>query len=218
MLSFAMVVGIGFVLMVSLVVSAALTALGKYFSSLVPGLGVISVVLNIIFSFLVITSLFAAIFKVLPDVKNRVARCLRRRGSHGPAVYDRKICAGSLPGQKLECFCLWSGGVARSDPFVGLLLRPDSFLWSRIDRGVCQSFGFHLEPKPHAEWVRDARCARPDAKAGRPEPKAGGKRPTRADRRSELVEELKEQVHSIRRFDRSLRRGLPVSLILHSGL
>jgi len=43
-LSFAMVVGIGFVLMVSLVVSAALTALGKNFSSLVPGLGVISVV------------------------------------------------------------------------------------------------------------------------------------------------------------------------------
>ena len=39
LLSFAMVIGIGFLLMVSLVVSAALTAAGKYFGDMFPGDG-----------------------------------------------------------------------------------------------------------------------------------------------------------------------------------
>src|SRR5436190_13828723 len=46
-LSFAMVVTIGFLLMVSLVVSAAVAAIGKYFSSLIPGVGVLSHLLDI---------------------------------------------------------------------------------------------------------------------------------------------------------------------------
>ena len=39
LLSFAMVVGIGFLLLVSLVVSAALAAFSKFFNELVPGVG-----------------------------------------------------------------------------------------------------------------------------------------------------------------------------------
>src|SRR2546430_14926696 len=47
LLSFAMVVTIGFLLMVSLVVSAAVAAVGKYFSSLIPGVSVLSHILDI---------------------------------------------------------------------------------------------------------------------------------------------------------------------------
>ena len=67
--SFTMVLGTSFLLLVSLVVSAALAALDRFFSSLLPGADIIWQVLNIILSFGVITLLFAVIFKIVPDVK-----------------------------------------------------------------------------------------------------------------------------------------------------
>ncbi|MBW4564767.1 MAG: YihY/virulence factor BrkB family protein [Mojavia pulchra JT2-VF2] len=68
-LSFAMVLGIGFLLLVSLVISAALTALVTYFSNLVPGIDFIWQIVNFILSFTITTVLFGLIFKVLPDAK-----------------------------------------------------------------------------------------------------------------------------------------------------
>ncbi|OUL35170.1 YihY/virulence factor BrkB family protein [Nostoc sp. 106C] len=68
-LSFAMVLGIGFLLLVSLVVSAGLTALVTFFSNLVPGVDFIWQIVNFILSFAITTILFGLIFKVLPDVK-----------------------------------------------------------------------------------------------------------------------------------------------------
>ena len=55
--------------MVSLVVSAALAAVGKYFSGLVPGLTVVWNIVNILVSLGVISLLFAMIFKILPDAR-----------------------------------------------------------------------------------------------------------------------------------------------------
>ena len=66
-LSFGLVVVLGFLLMVSLVVSAALTALGTYLAQALPIGGFIISGLNIVLSFLLIAILFGAIFKVLPD-------------------------------------------------------------------------------------------------------------------------------------------------------
>ncbi|MEH1983899.1 MAG: YihY/virulence factor BrkB family protein [Nostoc sp.] len=68
-LSFAMVIGIGFLLLVSLVISTALAALVTYFSNLLPGVDFIWQILNFILSFAITTFLFGLIFKVLPDVK-----------------------------------------------------------------------------------------------------------------------------------------------------
>lgn len=69
LLSFAMIVGIGFLLLVSLVVSAAISALGGFLVGLLPAQEAIWQGLNFVVSFAVITLLFAMIFKVLPDVK-----------------------------------------------------------------------------------------------------------------------------------------------------
>ncbi|HIK08465.1 MAG TPA: YihY/virulence factor BrkB family protein [Trichormus sp. M33_DOE_039] len=68
-LSFAMVVCIGFLLLVSLVVSTILAALVNYFSGLLPGLDFLWQLLNFAISFIVTTLLFGLIFKVLPDVR-----------------------------------------------------------------------------------------------------------------------------------------------------
>jgi len=53
--------------MVSLVVSTALTAFGDYLDSVLPFGKVILTVLNVLVSLMLISFLFAAIYKVLPD-------------------------------------------------------------------------------------------------------------------------------------------------------
>ena len=67
--SFTMVVGIGFVLLVSLVLSAWLAAVGTYVGSLLPAPAAWLEALNFAISFVVITCSFALIFKLLPDVR-----------------------------------------------------------------------------------------------------------------------------------------------------
>jgi membrane protein len=67
--SFTMVLGVGFLLLVSLTLTTVLSALVKYVSGSIPALAAIGQVLDFIVSFAVITLLFALIFRVLPDVK-----------------------------------------------------------------------------------------------------------------------------------------------------
>lgn len=68
LLSFGMVLGIGFLLLVSLIFSAILSALITSFSYLLPGITWFWPLVNFLISFLVITALFALILKLLPDV------------------------------------------------------------------------------------------------------------------------------------------------------
>jgi membrane protein len=65
--SLGLVAALGFLLMVSLVVSTALTAFGSYLDSILPFGKIILTVLNGIVSLALISFLFAAIYKVLPD-------------------------------------------------------------------------------------------------------------------------------------------------------
>ncbi|NVM79241.1 membrane protein [Duganella sp. SG902] len=69
LLSFGMILVLAFLLMVSLVVSAALTLLEKYWGGLWNEAGLVLTVLNAAISFLVIAALFGVIFKMLPRVK-----------------------------------------------------------------------------------------------------------------------------------------------------
>jgi membrane protein len=73
LLSFAMVIGIGFLLLVSLVVSAALSGLAEYMTPMLPEplSGWMLPVIHFSVSLAVIALLFAVMFKVLPDVENR---------------------------------------------------------------------------------------------------------------------------------------------------
>ena len=68
-LSFAMVVGTGFLLLVSLVLTAWLAAVSTYVSYLLPAPALALEALNTGLSLVVITGAFAVIFKLLPDVR-----------------------------------------------------------------------------------------------------------------------------------------------------
>jgi membrane protein len=68
-LSFAMLLGTGFLLLVSLVVSAALQALGTVFGRWLPSPLILLEGLHLVLSLAVITVLFALIYKILPQVR-----------------------------------------------------------------------------------------------------------------------------------------------------
>jgi membrane protein len=67
--SFTMVVGIGFLLLVSLAASAWLAAVGKFVARLSPLPVAAMETANALLSFVTITLMFAVIYKLLPDVR-----------------------------------------------------------------------------------------------------------------------------------------------------
>ena len=71
LLSFGMILGLGFLLMVSLVLSAALSALGNWWAPLFGGWEVLAQVVNFVLSFALVTAIFAMIYKIMPRVHVR---------------------------------------------------------------------------------------------------------------------------------------------------
>ena len=65
--SLGLVAALGFLLMVSLAVSAALTAFAAQINAALPFGGIVLSALNLLVSLVLISFLFAAVFKVLPD-------------------------------------------------------------------------------------------------------------------------------------------------------
>ncbi len=69
LLSFALIVGIGFFLILSVVFSAALSIAGKFVTHSLPGGEFLWHATAFLLSFAIVTVLFATLFKVLPDMK-----------------------------------------------------------------------------------------------------------------------------------------------------
>ncbi len=196
LLSFAMVVGIGFLLLVSLVVSAGLSAISKYLAALVPGMGVVGHLLNFLVSFGIITVLFSMIFKVLPDVRIRwrevwiggaVTALLFTAGKFGLGMYLGRNTTVSAYGAagSLVLILLW---VYYSAQIL--------FFGAELTREYANECGTRLEPKPHAEWIRHQ-----DTAPGAPQVKPQGTRPAAAPaaaRKAQLVAELREEVDAMR--------------------
>jgi membrane protein len=69
LISFGMVLGVGFLLLVSLIVSTTVSAIGKWAAGLLPGSETLMQALTFAVSFALITFLFALMYKYLPDVE-----------------------------------------------------------------------------------------------------------------------------------------------------
>jgi membrane protein len=67
--SLGLVASLGFLLLISLVISAALSALGDYVNAYLPLGRLTLIALNAVISFALIALLFGAIYKILPDKK-----------------------------------------------------------------------------------------------------------------------------------------------------
>jgi membrane protein len=70
LLSFSVIISLGFLLLVSLTVSAIITAIGTRLEAVIPGVSVIVLhIIDLIITITVTTFIFAAIFKILPDAE-----------------------------------------------------------------------------------------------------------------------------------------------------
>lgn len=69
LLSFGMILGIAFLLTVSLVAGAGIAALGKWWSGWFEGWEVLAQIINGVVGFLMTTAVFALIYKLMPRVK-----------------------------------------------------------------------------------------------------------------------------------------------------
>jgi membrane protein len=69
LLSFGMILGIAFLLMVSLVFSAAVAALGKWWSAAFGSWEVLAQWVNLVLGFVLTTGVFAMIYKIMPRVR-----------------------------------------------------------------------------------------------------------------------------------------------------
>jgi membrane protein len=105
--SFVALLGTAFLLLVSLVVSAAIAAAGTVFKALLPAPEAVLHLINLLVSLTVITGLFAMMFKVLPDVKiawrdvwlgAAVTALLFAVGKYAIALYLGKSDVGSAYG------------------------------------------------------------------------------------------------------------------------
>ena len=69
LLSLGLVLSLAFLLLVSLVISTALSALGGWLGSLMPGWEVLLQILNVLVSFSILVVLFAMIYKFMPQAE-----------------------------------------------------------------------------------------------------------------------------------------------------
>jgi membrane protein len=66
LLSFGLVLALGFLLLVSLVISAGLAAVGRWWGPMFGHWTTVLMIVNFVFSFIIVTTLFAFIYKILP--------------------------------------------------------------------------------------------------------------------------------------------------------
>ena len=140
--SFAMVLGIGFLLLVSLLFSAAIAAAGKFFGAFLP---VPEAVLHLLNALLVVRRGHHPIRPTVqssPRCAHRMARRLGGRGRHIRAVLHRQAAHRAIPGQGQCRVGLWRRGVVGGLSGVGLLLGANLLPGSDVHAGVFHACGF----------------------------------------------------------------------------
>jgi len=158
-LSFGMVLIIGFLLLVSLVISAALSAFAASLQQLGAAVPVLLQGANILVSFLLVTALFALIFKFLPDA--RLA---------WKDVWLGAVVTAALFGVGKELIALYLGKAGVATPFgaagsivafvvwvyySGLIL----FFGAEITQVTARHAGRRIEPADNAEVAVDGYAA-----------------------------------------------------------
>jgi membrane protein len=190
LLSFGMLLGIGFLLLVSLVISAAMGSIDRWAESLGGAGQVLARILSFGVSFAVITLLFAMIYKFLPDVK-----IAWRDVGIGAAVTALLFTIGKfLIGLYLAKSSVASGYGAAGSLVILLLWTYYSaqivFLGAEFTQVYASRYGSRIEPAENAVPVverKEVASKRewPPAKAGAKEEKGEKEKgaPERPERR-----------------------------------
>jgi membrane protein len=158
-LSFALVVAMGFLLLVSLVVSAGLAAVDSFLNANLPAGGLLARLLSMIISLTVITLMFAMVYKYLPDVEIAwkdviigafVTAVLFNFGKYLIGLYLGHSSVASVYGAagSLVVLLVW---IFYSAQIV--------FLGAEFTQVYASKYGSHIQPSQYAvPMTRDARA------------------------------------------------------------
>jgi membrane protein len=148
--SFAMVMGVAFLLLVSMVMSAALAAIGSFFENTLPGGEPVWQLVNFAISLGVVTALFALLFKTVPDAVVRwhdvwigafVTALLFSLGKFLIGVYLGKSGISSTYGAagSVVLFVVWV--------YYSAIIM---LIGAEFTQVYAQRFGANIEPNRHA--------------------------------------------------------------------
>lgn len=173
LMSFAMILVIGFLLLVSLAVSAVLSGLSQYMGAVLGGTAFFAYAADILLSFVFITALFAMMYKILPD-----ARIQWRDVWVGAALTSFLFAIGKfLIGLYLGSSSVTSTyGAAGSIILVLLWVYYSSlifFLGAEFTQTYATQYGSGVVPAENAQWIATA-AAEERRKSPPPEQRRGG--------------------------------------------
>jgi membrane protein len=155
LLSFSVVVSLGFILLVSLIINGLIEALMERLQARFPDLTVVMVyIINLLITFSVITSLFTIIFKILPDafikwkdvaIGAMVTTVLFMIGKFGITFYISKSAVGSTYGAagSLVILLLWVY-------YSSVIL----YFGAAFTKAYATNYGSHIHPNQYAVWVK----------------------------------------------------------------
>ena len=160
MLSFGIVLGFGFLLLVSLVLSAAVALLDSWIGALIPGWVVVGYLLSYGISLGLVAFVLAAIFKILPDAKIAwrdvwvgalVTSLLFHAGKFGISIYIGKAGVASAFGAagSLAVLLVW---IYYSSQIV--------LFGAEFTRVYANRYGTHVVPSDNAIQVPETPLAR----------------------------------------------------------
>jgi membrane protein len=154
--SFGLILAIGFLLLISLVVTTALTAFGNWITHILPDFMLyIMYVVNFLISFGMVTLLFAMIYKFLPDVKigwktvwfgAMVTALLFEVGKFALSIYFGKAKPGSTYGAagSVVLILLWI--------YYSCMIL---FFGAAFTQIYARRYGHKIEPSAHAVPIDD---------------------------------------------------------------
>ncbi len=148
--SFMLVLGVGFLLLVSLVISAAIEAAHMYLDARVTGISWVWRLVNALTSLLVITLLFGMIYRYLPDVEVTwkdvaigavVSAVLFTIGKHLIGLYLGQMAFGASYGAagSFAVLLIWV--------YYSALI---SFFGAEFTQVYTRTYGSRIRPEPHA--------------------------------------------------------------------
>jgi membrane protein len=156
LLSLTLVLGVGFLLAVSLILTSVLTVVTNNITSGLPGTDLLWQIVEFLSSVAVLTLLFAAIFKVLPDVEIKwrdvwlgavTTSVLFTLGKFALGIYFGSAGIGSTYGAagSVIAFLLWVY-------YSALIL----FFGAEITQVYARQYGAGIQPSAHAVYQESA--------------------------------------------------------------
>ncbi len=155
LLSFSLILSIGFIMIVTLILNALVSAFGKFIGKFIQNYSVYFIqVTNSILSFLVTTFLFSLIFKILPDARVKWRDVLF--GGLITAIFFTigKLGIGYYLGQS-NITSLY--GAAGSIIFLMVWVYYSSiilYLGAEFTKVYAKLYGEKIVPNEYAEWVK----------------------------------------------------------------